>query len=341
MSETVHQWVNDIREEDKVKGLYLVKAKKLGTTKRGDPFLILTLADRTGDIETRVWDRAEELASLFNEGDVLDVEGKADQYRNQIQLVLSDLKKADDDFDLSLFMEDSPKSVSEMVSGLKKILKKIENRHLKSLIDRFFSDRQFMEAFRKAPAAKNFHHAYRGGLIEHTLSVCEMALSVANQYPELDRDVLLAGAFLHDIGKIKEFTAGFNIDYTDEGRLVGHLVMGVSMLEEKLQTMKGFPEDLALRLKHLIMSHHGQFDFGSPKRPKFLEALALNLADDLDAKIKGIGNFLEKDQKEGSWTDYNRMFERYFFKGAIEDSEETVDIKPDENERQEKLFKIS
>jgi len=341
MSDTDHQWVNEIREEDKVKGLYLVKTKKLGTTKRGDPFLILTLTDRTGDIETRVWDRAEDLASLFNEGDILEVEGKADSYRNQIQLILTDLKKAEDDFDPSLFMEDSSKSVSDMVSGLKKILKKIENSHLKSLVDHFFSDRQFMEAFRQAPAAKNFHHAYRGGLLEHTLSVCEMAHSVAKQYPELDGDILLAGAFLHDIGKIKEFKTDLNIEYTDEGRLVGHLVMGVSMFEEKLQTMKGFPEDLALLLRHLILSHHGQFDFGSPKRPKFLEALALNLVDDLDAKIKGIGKFLEKDQKEGSWTDYNRMFERYFFKRTIEDPAETESTKPVEDERQEKLFKIS
>ena len=340
MSETGHQWVNEIREEDKVRGLYLVRTKKLGTTKRGEPFLMLTLADRTGDIETRVWDRAEAFASLFNEGDIVNVEGKADSYRNQVQLVLSDIKAADD-FDPSMFMEDSQKSVSDMVAGLKKILRKIENRHLKSLADRFFADRQFMEAFRKAPAAKNFHHAYHGGLIEHTLAVCEMAHAVAKQYPELDGDILLAGAFLHDIGKIKEFKGDLNLEYTDEGRLIGHLVMGVSMLEEKLQHVKGFPEDLALRLKHLILSHHGQFDFGSPKRPKFLEALALNLVDDLDAKIKGIGNFLEKDQKEGSWTDYNRMFERYFYKRAIEDSEKPENMKPAEDERQEKLFKIS
>lgn len=341
MSDTEHQWVNEIKEEDKIKGLYLAKTKKLGTTKRGDPFLILTLTDRTGDIETRVWDRAEELASLFNEGDILDVEGKADSYRNQIQLVLSDLKKAEGDSDPFLFIEDSSKSVSDMVSELKKVLKKIGNRHLKSLVDRFFSDRQFMESFRQAPAAKNFHHAYRGGLLEHTLSVCEMAHTMAKQYPELDGDVLLAGAFLHDIGKVKEFKGDLSINYTDEGRLVGHLVMGVSMLEEKLQPMKGFPEELALRLKHLILSHHGQFDFGSPKRPKFLEAIALNLVDDLDAKIKGIAKFIEKDQKEGSWTDYNRMFERYFFKRTIEDHEEEVSKKPIEDERQEKLFKIS
>lgn len=340
MPDTDHQWVSEIREEDTVRGVYLAKKKKLAVTKRGDPFLIITLADRTGDIETRVWERAELFSQVFNEGDVLEVEGKADLYRNQVQLVLSGLKKTEKDVDASLFLESSSRPDTEMVSALKEVLKNIENRHLKALLDRFFSDRQFMEAFRRAPAAKNFHHAYLGGLLEHTLAVCEMALSVAGCYPELDGDLLLAGAFLHDIGKIGELQAGFHIDYTHEGRLLGHLVMGVSMLEEKIRAMKGFPEDLALRLKHLILSHHGQFDFGSPKRPKFLEALALNIIDDLDAKIKGIGRFLEKDTKEGAWTEYNRLFERYFLKGRIEESE-GPEIRPPQDVKQERLFEIS
>jgi 3'-5' exoribonuclease len=340
MSEATHQWIREIKESDQIRGLYLAKSKKLATTKRGEPFLMLLLADRTGDIETRVWERANQLATLFNEGDILQVEGKADLYRNQVQLVLTDLKRAEDQIDPSLFMESSPRPTAEMVSVLKHILNRIENRHLKVLVDRFLSDRQFMEAFRQAPAAKNFHHAYLGGLLEHTLSVCEIACSVAEKYPELDCDMLLTGAFLHDIGKIREFKTGFNIEYTDEGRLVGHLVMGVTMVEEKVQTIKKFPQDLALRLTHLMLSHHGQFEFGSPKRPKFLEALVLNLIDDLDAKIKGIGRFLEKDPKEGSWTDYNRLFERYFLKGRIQEPDEAEAI-PSGEERQEKLFKIS
>jgi 3'-5' exoribonuclease len=155
--------------------------------------------------------------------------------------------------------------------------------------------------------------------LEHTLSVCRSALWVAERYPQLDRDLLIVAAFLHDVGKTRELSATSSIAYTDEGRLLGHLVLGAAMLEEKLGEIKGFPSDLGLRLRHLILSHHGEYAFGSPKRPKFLEAFALHLIDDLDAKINGLGRFMAKDHREGAWTEYNRLFERYLLKGALGD----------------------
>jgi 3'-5' exoribonuclease len=333
-----HAWVKDIKEDDQVRGLYLVKVKRTGSTKKGDPFLSMTLADRTGEIEARVWERVGELSPLFKEGDVIDVEGYAGSYREQTQLTLTAVKVAEDVSDPTLFMEATPKDVTKMVASLRDILKGIKNASMKALVEKFLSDHNFMVLFRKAPAAKNFHHSYIGGLLEHTLSVCQMAILVADHYPELDRDLLITGAFLHDVGKIKELKFERQIDYSDEGRLLGHLTLGVAMVDEKLVGLKDFPGEIAVRLKHLILSHHGEYEFGSPKRPKFLEAFALHLIDDLDAKMSGLSRFMEKDRQEGTWTDFSRLFERYFLKGKLQTIEEKAEPVPSEQKRQRVLF---
>ena len=312
-----HLWVKDITENDNISSCYLVKGKKTGTTRKGDPFLSLVLADRTGEVEARIWEGADEISPLFFEGDIVQVEGHSSSYKGKLQITLSNLEVSKADMDPAVFLESTTYDPQEMMNSLRGMLRDIKNVHLKQIVDKFLGDRQFVSLFKRAPAAKNFHHSYLGGLLEHTLSVCKMAGKVAEHYPQLDRDLLLTAAFLHDIGKIKELKFELHIDYTDQGRLIGHVVLGVAMLNEKLSELKGFPEDLAVRLKHLILSHHGQYEFGSPKRPKFLEAFALNLIDDLDAKINGLGRFMEKDQQEGAWTDFNRMFERYFLKGGI------------------------
>lgn len=334
-----HVWVKDIQEDAHVRGLYAAKTKRLALTKKGDPFLSITLSDRTGDMESRVWDNAEALSTLFSEGDILEIQGRASSYRNQIQLTLTDLKVVNNGVDPSLFLETTSYDIKEMMRSLREILKEIKDLHLKKLIETFLSDRAFMEQFKSAPAAKNFHHGYMGGLLEHTLSVCRLTKSVSYHYPQLDRDLLMAGAFLHDIGKIKEFKTHTLIEYTDEGRLLGHLVLGAAMLDERINQMKSFPKDMALRLKHLILSHHGQYDFGSPKRPKFIEAFVLHFIDDLDAKVNGLGRFIERDTQEGVWTDFNRMFERYMLKGRIPEVEEETFSPSNMDDRQELLFK--
>ena len=221
---------------------------------------------------------------------------------------------------------------------LKMVLKGMEDIHLKGLVNSFLGDRDFVSLFEKAPAAKNFHHNYLGGLLEHTLSVCLMALKTAEHYPELEKDLLLAGAFLHDIGKVRELRAHLTIEYTDEGRLMGHLVQGTLMVEKKLARMKHFPPDLAMRLKHLILSHHGEYDFGSPKRPKFLEAFVLHLLDDLDAKVNGLGRFFDKDGQEGNWTEYSRLFDRFFLKGELLPPEENSGAHDGGEDQQASLF---
>jgi len=337
---TSHAWIKQLKDNDRVHGLYLAKEKKVGQTKKGDPFLSITLSDRTGDMEARVWDNALELSSLFREGDILEVRGQTGSYKGQIQLILSDLKVSEME-DPALFMEASPCDATEMMTSLKGLIKKIKDPNLKGLSERFLSDHAFVEQFRKCPAAKNFHHNYIGGLLEHTLSVCRMAVLISGHYPDLDGDLLMAGAFLHDIGKIREFKYTTLIDYTDEGRLLGHVILGVGMIEEKVAVMKKFSEETALRLKHLVLSHHGEYEFGSPKRPKFLEAFALHMIDDLDAKMNGIARFMEKDSKEGSWTDFNRMFERYLLKGGISSppAEDERYPAPVEDNRQGFLFR--
>lgn len=333
-----HLWLKDIKKEDHVRGLYLAKVKRTGSTKRGDPFLSITLGDRTGEMEARVWEKVEEFSPLFSEGDILYVEGYAGSYQNQIQLTLSHLRVSGDASDPSLFVEATARDIAEMMGSLKASMKVIENPHLSSLVERFLSDRTFISLFKKAPAAKGFHHSYLGGLLEHTLSVCQMVRSVTEHYPELDRDLLMTGAFLHDIGKVRELSFERKIDYTDEGRLIGHIILGVGLVDEKLGSMKNFPQELGVKLKHLILSHHGEYEFGSPKRPKFIEAFALHLIDDLDAKLNGVSRFMERDQQEGSWTDFNRLLERYFFKARAPSTVEQEDNARPEEGRQKGLF---
>jgi len=334
-----HVWVNEIRENDRVSGLYLAKSKRAGVTRKGDPFLTIVLADRTGEVEAKVWEGVEEISGLFQEGDILEIAGHAGTFRNQIQLSLSQLRIAQDKGDPSLFLESTTGDVNEMMRSLRGMLREIHDGPMKALVDSFLSDRQFISLFKKAPAAKHFHHNYVGGLLEHTLSVCRMSRAVSTHYRALDGDLLLAGAFLHDIGKVRELKYERQIDYTNEGRLLGHLILGVDMVEEKAAGLGGFPREQATLVKHLILSHHGQFEFGSPKRPKFLEAFALHLIDDLDAKINGIGRFMEKDRQEGDWTDYHRLFDRYFLKRMTSyQEEEKGDADAPSRDRQRALF---
>ena len=338
MNTAEHVWIKDLREEDDIKGCYLVKQKRLATTKTGKPYLNLVLADRTGELEGKVWDKADQLSSLFQEGDIIEIQGRAGAYRGRIQITVSGLNAIHGEMDPALFLESTAGDLPEMMKSLRRILKDVKDIHLRSLNERFLADSDFVSQFKTAPAAKNFHHNYLGGLLEHTLSVCQMAALIADHYPQLDKCLLLTASFLHDIGKIREFGYALNIDYTDEGRLIGHLVMGVTMVEEKLTELKKFPRELALRLKHMILSHHGEYEFGSPKRPKFLEAFVLHQIDDLDAKIIGLGRFMEKDQQDGAWTDFNRLFGRPFLKGAIASVEEASEDRDEPEDRQGTLF---
>ncbi|MDL1968287.1 MAG: CRISPR-associated endonuclease Cas3'', partial [Deltaproteobacteria bacterium] len=204
-----------------------------------------------------------------------------------------------------------------MFERLLKLTKTIETLYLKNLLEAFWNDDEFVSKFKKAPAAKKMHHAYIGGLIEHTLSMARLADKIAEhyQYIEIDRDLLVTGAILHDIGKIREFDYKVKIDYSDEGRLLNHIVIGVQMIEEKLENIKNFPDEQALLIKHMIVSHHGTREFGSPEPPKTIEAVLLNYIDEIDSKVNGIREFIDREDPGEKWTSFHRLLERFFYIG--------------------------
>ena len=286
--------------------------------KNGKPYMTLKLMDRTGEVEGRVWDNIDHFSSIFEKNDFILVNAKASVYMGKMQLIVQDLKKtAENLIDLGDFLPVSKRSTEEMRNELDGVLSALTNPHIEALLRVFFDDPEFFARYSKAPAAKAMHHAFLGGLLEHSLAVVALAGDVAVRYPQVDRDLLICGALLHDVGKVSELSYQRSFDYTDEGKLLGHIVIGVQMVEDRIRQLADFPTELSMLIKHLLLSHHGQYDFGSPKRPKFLEAVILNFIDDLDSKINGVQTHIDKEpDREGNWTSYHRLYDRYFYKGA-------------------------
>jgi 3'-5' exoribonuclease len=311
-------FVEQIRERDQVESQFLVRDKITAMAKNGKPYLTLKLMDRTGEIEGRVWDRVDELTACFEKDDFVRVQGKASVYLGKMQLVVQQLAKvAEEDVDLADYLPVCPKPVEEMIAELSGLVDSLETPHFRALMGEFLADKEFLRLYAKAPAAKAIHHVYLGGLLEHSLAVARLAEDVCRHYPGVQRDLLITGALLHDIGKVSELSYERSFAYTDTGKLLGHIVIGVEMVEERLRRLPEFPPAAGILLKHLLLSHHGQYEFGSPKRPKTLEAVILNYLDDLDSKINGIRTHFEKepDSAEG-WTAYHRIYDRYFFKDS-------------------------
>ena len=311
-------FIEEIKEGQRVASAFLLSDLRLGQTKSGRPFVGLKLSDRTGRLEARVWDGAEAFFDHFSGGDVAFIEGAADSYNNQVQVKINSARLLEpDQVDPAHYLASSPFDSEEMFSELKDLIGTMKDPHLQGLLMDVLEDEDLASRFKKAPAAKRFHHAYVGGLLEHVLSITRTASVVAGLYPVLNRDLLMAGAVLHDLGKIREFDQGLSGDYTDEGRLLGHLIIGIEIVESKLAGRPDFPPRLAMLVKHLIASHHGEYEMGSPRKPKILEALALHLLDDLDAKMNGLGSFIDRhvDERTG-WTDYNNLMARFFHRPA-------------------------
>jgi 3'-5' exoribonuclease len=311
------KYVNQIQERDRVNEPFLVKNKVMGMAKNGKPYLTLRLMDRTGEVEGRVWDRVDEFSACFEQDDFIHVSSKASVYMGKMQLVIQDLKRLDDSLvDLSDYLPVADSTVDEMLAELRDSVAGLVDEHLRALMDAFLADDEFLRRYSMAPAAKAMHHVYLGGLLEHSLAVARLASDIAGRYPGVNRDLLVVGALLHDIGKVAELRYERSFEYTDAGKLLGHIMIGVEMIEEKVRQLPGFPRELAILLKHLLLSHHGQYEYGSPKRPKTLEAVILNFIDDLDSKINGVQTHIGKEpDSDSSWTQYHRMYDRYFFKG--------------------------
>ncbi len=308
--------VADIKDRDLVDAVFLVKDKILAMAKNGKPYLTLKLMDKSGEVDAKVWDNADEVGTLFDKNDFLAVRAKASIYLGKMQLILSELKLVpEDQVDLADFLPETERDINIMVGELQALLASLKDPDLARLLRCFFDDPELLAQFRVAPAAKGMHHVYLGGLLEHSLAVAKLVDAMAPLYQGLNRDLLIAGALLHDIGKVREMTYMRSFDYTDEGKLIGHITIGVEMLQERISSLPGFPVELGMLLKHMLLSHHGQYEYGSPKRPKTMEATILNYLDDLDSKINGIKTHIKKEPDNPSrWTSYHRLYDRYFFK---------------------------
>ncbi|KPK43876.1 MAG: hypothetical protein AMK72_12795 [Planctomycetes bacterium SM23_25] len=307
-----------------VEAVFHVAQKDLRTTKKGTLFISAKLRDRTGEVPAVMWDATEALFAAIPQGGYALVKGRVGEFNDAPQIVIEAMRPArDNEVDLADFLPKGPGDPEEHLARLKEILDTVERPALRALLDCLWADQDLMAALKRAPAAEKLHHAYLGGLLEHTLSVAEAAVLLARHYPKLDRDLLLVGVLWHDIGKTRELHYDVSFGYTDAGKLVGHLVQGVLMLEEKIRQVRAagteFPETLAHVLRHLVLAHHGEHAFGSPKLPMTAEAFALHHLDNLDAKLHGFWRDVAADADPSRrWTAWNRMFGGALFKGFEE-----------------------
>ncbi|WP_175476517.1 3'-5' exoribonuclease YhaM family protein [Syntrophus gentianae] len=314
-------YIKDIQSGEKVTDSFLVTEKNLAFSQKGSPYLNLRLKDRTGQVDGKIWDNAQEWDRQFRKGDVVQVNARAVSFKNALQLSIHSLTVLDDsDVLLNDYLPTARGNIEAMFGDLQSFIDRIETPPLKKLLKAFFDDRETAERFKRAPAAKGFHHIYLGGLLEHTHSVTRLLDQIASHYPGVNRDLLLTGGILHDIGKIREFSYDRLVEYSDEGRLIGHIIIGVEMVDQKIAGIPDFPESLAMELRHLILSHHGILEYGSPKRPKTLEALMVHYVDDLDAKVNAFQEYLNDFRNEETgWTTFHRFLERYLYRGRLQE----------------------
>jgi len=301
------------RHENKiVTSTFVVVAKQIKPKKTGEPYLALTLGDRTGQVEAKMWDNVEEVLEAFEQDDFLKVKGLINKYKQRFQLTIHKLRKlGDSEIEFADYLPKTTKDIDELWRTLSDFVSGFQNQHLKTLVQAFMSDPEIAAAYRNAPAAKTLHHAYIGGLLDHVVSLFRSCDLISRNYPQINRDLLLTGAFLHDIGKIHELTYNRSFSYTTKGQLLGHMIIELEMLQAKLVQAPGFPEELKTLVEHLIISHHGQYDFGSPKLPMFPEALMLHYLDDLDSKMEAVRAHFERESTlDGPWTSYNASLGR-------------------------------
>jgi 3'-5' exoribonuclease len=287
-------------------------SKQIKPKKTGEPYLALVLGDRSGQLEAKMWDNVDEVLNAFDQDDFLKIKGLINKYKNRFQLTIHKLRKlGESEIEFSDYLPKTTKNIDELWQTLTDFVASFENPHLKALVQAFMSDPEIAAAYRNAPAAKTLHHAYIGGLLDHVVSLFRSCDLIVRNYPQINRDLLLTGAFLHDIGKIHELTYSRSFSYTTRGQLLGHMIIELEMLQAKLALFPDFPPDLKTLLEHLIISHHGEYEFGSPKLPMFPEALLLHYMDDLDSKMEAMRAQFEREvDLDSPWTSYNASLGR-------------------------------
>jgi 3'-5' exoribonuclease len=304
--------VAELKPNQQVNAVFLVQSKDERLSKVGKPYLTLVLMDRTGELDAKVWDNVDSFRDLFDREDFIRVRGETQSYQNRLQLKVDSIQRIDErDIDPADFLPASRRDPDEMFAQLTGIIAGIGNPPLRALLQAIFDDPIVARDYRRAPAAKTVHHNWLGGLIEHVLSLCALARFAAKHYPGIDEDLLLTGIILHDIGKISELSYARSISYTTDGQLLGHMQIALRLIAEKLDRIPGFPVKLRNLLEHLILSHHGQLEFGSPKVPVFPEALLLHHLDNMDSKMESMRATLERDRLSPSeWTGWNNALDR-------------------------------
>jgi 3'-5' exoribonuclease len=309
-------YVSELQPNQIITATLLVHIKDVRQKKTGDPYLSLLLGDRTGELDAKMWDNVAEVLEAFNRDDFVKVKGLLQIYQNRPQLTVHKLAKVQDtEVDFGDFFPSSERSSNEMFAELLAIVAGIQNAHLRGLLDAFMQDEQFVRLFKVAPAAKSVHHAFLGGLLEHVLSLCNLSRMTASHYKYVDADLVVTGAILHDIGKIAELTYDRSFGYSTEGQLLGHIIIGLRMIGEKMAQVPDFPPRLRTLLEHLIVSHHGELEFGSPKTPLFPEAMLLHHLDNLDSKMECMRNMVARDRlATGDWTSYSSSLDRAVLK---------------------------
>lgn len=341
--------VGSLVPNEVVTAQFLVIWKEIRHKKTGEPYLCLHLADRTGEIEAKMWDNVAEVMHTFEKDHFVKVKGAMQLYQNRVQFTVHRLRRLEDhEVDLADYFPCSERDPEEMFAELKSVISQVENAHLRALLNAIFSDGQICAKYKIAPAAKNIHHACRGGLLEHVLSLVKLCRFAASHYKNVDKDLLITGAILHDIGKIEELSYSRSFGYSPEGQLLGHIVIGLRIVTAKIDALPDFPSKLRTLVEHMIISHHGEMEFGSPKVPAFQEALLLHYLDNLDSKMEAMRSALQRDRHvDGDFTGWvaslDRVLlrrERFWADEAVsrENTEALKAAEPPQAETQEVLF---
>src|SRR5262245_46980111 len=308
-------FISDLIVNQTISTTFLVKSKELRSKKTGGQFALLTLSDRTGDLVGQWWDNFEDTIDTFDRDDIVFVRGLVNYYRNHLQISIHRMRLClEHEIDLAHYFPTTRYDVEEMFAELMKIISNYSNPYLRQLLEDIFSNNQIAGKFKRAPAAKTMHHPYLGGLLEHTLSLVKLCRKVGEHYPGIDIDLLQTGAVLHDFGKIDELSYERGFGYTNEGQMIGHLVMETIMVSDHIKQIPDFPEELRRHLLHMLLAHHGKLEYGSPKLPSTPEALMLAYLDDLDSKIEAMQRLMGEPHTTGDWTRISPMFERPIYR---------------------------
>jgi 3'-5' exoribonuclease len=306
-------FVKDLTADQSITGIFLVCEKEIRNTAAGKPYLRMELGDRTGNIEARMWDQFDALAKDVKREDFVKIQARVEIYRNKPQLALQQFRMAKpEEVDLADFLPHTPYDVEEMYKQLLAHVDGLQNPWLKNLNSKILTDSAIVARFKRAPAAKVMHHAYLGGLLEHVVGLCNLAKLIASNYKELDVDLLLTAAMLHDVGKLDELCYERAVTYTTEGQLLGHIVMELETVSKAMESIEGFPARLKAVVQHILISHHGQYEFGSPKLPMIREALVFHYMDDMDSKMSAVRSALAADSGDPDWSVYSGALGRKF-----------------------------